>query len=115
MSTHTVDFQTIEYEGHPAFVLVPFAIFKKIRPLIDQESKRLAIPHEIVKRNVLDDITMIKAWREHLGLTQKELATKAGVTQPAIAKLERTGSTPRRATLKKIASAMGLVIDQIEE
>ena len=115
MSAHTVDFQTIEYEGNPAFVLVPFAIFKKIRPLIDREYKSSAIPHEIVKRNVLDNITMIKAWREYLGMTQKELATKAGVTQPAIAKLERIETTPRKATLKKIASAMGLSVDQLRE
>ncbi len=115
MSAHTVDFQTIEYEGNPAFVLVPFNIFKKIQPLIDHEYKSSAIPHEIVKRNVLDNTTMIKAWREYLGMTQKELAGKAQVTQPAIAKLERPGSSPRKATLKKIAAAMGLTLEQLEE
>ncbi len=52
---------------------------------------------------------MIKAWREHLGMTQKELAEKANITQPAIAKLERHNSNPRQATLKKIAAAMQLV------
>ncbi len=58
---------------------------------------------------------MIKAWREHLGMTQQELAVKAGVTQPAIAKLERAGASPREATLKKLAKAMGLIMEQIEE
>lgn len=68
-----------------------------------------AIPYEIVKRNVLENTPMIKAWREHLGMTQKELAEKANITQPAIAKLERHNSNPRQATLKKIAAAMQLV------
>ncbi len=115
MSTHTVDFQTIEYEGVPAFVLVPFNIFKKIQPLLDNEYKKSGIPHEIVKRNVLDNTTMIKAWREYLGMTQKQLAEKAKITQPAIAKLECSSSNPRKATLKKIADAMGLSLEQIQE
>lgn len=115
MSAHTIDFQTIEYEGNPAFVLVPFDVFKKIRPLLDREAVRNAIPHEIVRRNVMDDIPMIKAWREHLEITQQELAEKAEVTQPAIAKLERTGARPRKTTLKKLAAAMGLSVEQLEE
>jgi len=115
MSEHTVDFQTIEYEGSPAFVLVPFDVFKKIRPLLDREAVKDAIPHEVVKRNVLDDVPMIKAWREYLGMTQGELAEKAGVTQPAIAKLERQGANPRKPTLKKLATAMGITLEQLEE
>ena len=58
---------------------------------------------------------MIKAWREHLGMTQQEIAVKAGVTQPAIAKLERPGASPRKTTLKKLANAMRLSIEQLEE
>ena len=115
MSAHTIDFQTIEYEGNPAFVLVPFDVFNKIRPLLDREAVRNAIPHEIVRRNVIDDVPMMKAWREHLGLTQQELAEKAQVTQPAIAKLERPGAHPREVTLKKLAAAMGLSVEQLEE
>jgi transcriptional regulator with XRE-family HTH domain len=29
--------------------------------------------------------SLIKAWREYLGLTQEELAAKAGIQQPEIA------------------------------
>ena len=115
MSAHTIDFQTIEYEGSPAFVLVPFDVFRKIRPLLDREAIRSAIPHDIVRHNVLDNVPMIKAWREHLGMTQQELTVKAGVTQPAIAKLEQPGASPRKETLKKLAKAMGLTMEQIEE
>jgi len=48
-------------------------------------------------------------------LTQQELADKAQVTQPAIAKLERPGANPKKATLKKLAAAMGLSPEQLEE
>ena len=115
MSELTVDFQTIEYEGNPAFVLVPFDIFRKIRPLLDHEATRNAIPHEIVRLNALKDVPMIKAWREYLGMTQSELAKKAGMSQPAIAKLERSGAKLRKATLKKLARAMSLTLEQLEE
>jgi len=115
MSSHTADFQTIEYEGNPAFVLVPFDIFRKTRPMLDKESVKGGIPHEIVKRNTLDDVSMIKAWREYLGFTQQELPNKVGITQPAIAKLECHASSPRRKMLKKIAEAMEIRIEQLEE
>lgn len=114
MSAHTVDFQTIEYEGHPAFVLVPFDIFCKIRPLLENEAVRNAIPHEIVRRNALEGVSMVKAWREYLGITQSELAKKAGMSQPAIAKLEQSSAKPRKATLKKMADAMSLTLGQLE-
>ena len=114
MSAHTVDFQTIECEGHPAFVLVPFDIFRKIRPLLENEAVRNAIPHKIVRLNALEGVSMVKAWREYLGITQSELAKKAGMSQPAIAKLEQPSAKPRKATLKKMADAMSLTLGQLE-
>lgn len=115
MSAHIADFQTIEYDGSPAFVLVPFDIFRKIRPLLEHEAIQGGIPHEIVRLNIMNEVPMIKAWREYLGMTQQELAEKAGVSQPAIAKLERPGVKPRKVTLKKLAAAMGLALEQLEE
>ena len=102
-------------ESDPIFLLIPFDVFRKIRPFLDHEATRLAIPHKIVKRNVIDGVPMIKAWREHLGMTQQELAKKADVTQPAIAKLERSAAKPRQATLKKLAMAMNITTEQLEE
>jgi DNA-binding XRE family transcriptional regulator/predicted RNase H-like HicB family nuclease len=41
------------------------------------------------------------------GLTQAQLATRAGVSQQQVAKLERPGANPSVATLRKIADALG--------
>src|SRR5690348_7514997 len=41
--------------------------------------------------------------RQDAGLTQSELATRVGVSQQQVAKLERPGANPSIATLKKIA------------
>jgi DNA-binding XRE family transcriptional regulator len=49
---------------------------------------------------------------EH-GLSQAELARRCGVSQPAIARLERGEHEPRLATLRRVAHAFGadLVLD----
>lgn len=49
--------------------------------------------------------------RAAAGLTQAELARRAGVTQQMIAKLERPGLNASIATLKKVATALGLVLE----
>jgi predicted RNase H-like HicB family nuclease/DNA-binding XRE family transcriptional regulator len=41
------------------------------------------------------------------GLTQAQLAARAGVSQQQVAKLERPGANPSVATLRKIAEALG--------
>ncbi|MEI8172960.1 MAG: helix-turn-helix transcriptional regulator [Deltaproteobacteria bacterium] len=57
---------------------------------------------------------MIRAWREHIGITQRELAARIGVTQAAVAKLEKPDARPRRATLGKIAEALEISIENID-
>ena len=51
--------------------------------------------------------------RRDAGLTQAELARRLGISQPAVAQLERYASNPRIATLERALRAVGaeLVID----
>lgn len=51
--------------------------------------------------------TLIKESRRASGLTQAELADRAGMTQPVIARLEREGANPRLSTLEKVIAATG--------
>jgi len=46
--------------------------------------------------------------REKLGITQAELATRIGSTQPAVARLEAGGVSPSLDTLSRIAAALDL-------
>jgi transcriptional regulator with XRE-family HTH domain len=55
---------------------------------------------------------MARAWREHLGLTQQEVCDRAGLLQPALARIE-AGSKPRKATHDKLAAAMGITVEQL--
>ena len=108
------EYQTIELHGQPAFVLVPWEDFNRIRPLLEAEKARASgIPQAVVEAHVMRDIPIIRAWREELGLTQEELASRLGLSQAAVAKFEHPNAHPRGATLKKIALALGISIQQL--
>lgn len=108
-----IDYQVIHHNGEAAYVLVPVEEFERIRPLLERERTDRGIPQDIVERHVLEVIPLTRAWREHLGLTQAELAERSGMKQSAIARLERGDTTPRRATLRKLADAMRIGVEQL--
>jgi len=49
--------------------------------------------------------------RARLGMTQAELAKRAGVSQQQVAKLERPGSNPTVETLDRLAKALGAKLE----
>jgi len=65
------------------------------------------VPFEVVKR-ISDGTHRIRAWREHRGMTQSELAARAKLTQGAIADIERGRRRPGTDALRGIASALGV-------
>jgi len=77
--------------------------------------EEVTLPHEVVKMSALGGMSLIRAWREHLGLTQEEVAGRMGITQPAYAKLEGGKARPRIATCKRLAAAMGVEWEQLAE
>jgi predicted transcriptional regulator len=77
------------------------------------EVDALTIPHEVVSRYLVDGVPLLRAWREHLGLTQAALADRMGVSQAQVAQWERPGARPRHATLRKAATALGLHVAQL--
>ena len=114
MKAHT-NYQKIEYQGQPAFVLVPWEDFEHIRPWLEGEKIHAAgIPQAVVEAHILKAMPIVRAWREHLGLTQRELAAKMGVSQAAVAKLENPIAKPRRATLVKVALALGIPLAKLD-
>jgi transcriptional regulator with XRE-family HTH domain len=50
----------------------------------------------------------LAAWRQWVGLSQRELAGMAGLSGVAIAELERNHRLPRPSTLAAIARALGV-------
>jgi transcriptional regulator with XRE-family HTH domain len=54
---------------------------------------------------------LVREARRRAGLTQAELAARAGTTQSAIARLERGATTPTLETISKLVRAAGFDLD----
>jgi DNA-binding XRE family transcriptional regulator len=108
------DFQTLRAaNGEPLFVVVPYQDFLALSAGgVAPVAPLRTIPHAVISAEV-DGSSAAKAWREHLRLTQAEIAERIGVSQAAYAQME-SAKRPRKATLIKIAAAMGLAVEQLE-
>ena len=95
-------------DGKPAFVVMPYAQFKKL----GHAKQRQGVPQDVVNRVFEQSLSPMAAWREHLSLTQAALAADMGITQAAYAQMERS-KRPRRVTLERVAQAMGLQVEQL--
>jgi transcriptional regulator with XRE-family HTH domain len=58
----------------------------------------------------MDMATTLRSARERAGLTQGELAARAGTTQSVVARLERRGSNPTLTTADRLLRATGNVL-----
>ena len=52
----------------------------------------------------------VRARREELGWSQRQLAERAGMSQPGIARFEAGGTTPTLPLLERLATALGLTL-----
>ena len=59
----------------------------------------------------MEAATLVRRARTDAGLTQAQLAKRLGVTQAALARLERPGSNPTIATLDRVLRAAGRRLD----
>ncbi len=112
MNEHT-DTQIILQDGKPAFAVIPWEEYQELINRDQEIEHDVWIPHEIVKQVAIEEISIIRAWREYFDLTQKELAQKTGIAQSALARLEKSSSKPRTSTLKKLANAMEISLEQL--
>ncbi len=70
-------------------------------------NESLYIPNEVVKAHAIDGKTLLRAWREFKGLTQKEMGNRMGVSQSAYSQIERS-ENPHENTIRKAALALRL-------
>ena len=71
-----------------------------------------AVPWEVLKRSISEEVSMAKAWREYLNLPQEEVAKRMGVSQASLSQTE-AAKRPRKATLEKVAKALGVTLEQL--
>ena len=76
--------------------------------------KKPLIPHEVVSLIFEKNMSPLAAWRTHLKLTQEDIAKDLGVSQAAIAQMEKVESKPHTKTRIKYAAALGLTIEHLD-
>ena len=110
VTNHTL----VSKNGKPEYVVLPYADYLQ---LTRGKEPRIPIdgstPHEVVKLEVDNGWSGIRAWREYLGLTQTEVAQRLNIAQPTYAQMEAPDAKPRKATKIRIAQALGISLEQL--
>lgn len=107
--------QVIKIGEEPAFAVIPWDVYQELVKNYIPDESEVWFPQEVVEANVIRGESLLRAWREHLGLTQAEVAGRAGMSQPAYAKMEKPDANPRTVTLRKIAAALDLSLEQLTD
>lgn len=104
-----INHQVIEKDGKPLFVLVPYEEYLQF---VDQ-NEAITVPQDVVEKHILENLSLIRAWREYLGLSQQAIAQKTSISQSAFSQMENAESNLRPTTEKKIAKALGILPEQL--
>ena len=119
--------QIIKKDGTPEYAIIPFEEYERLMEraemlediqdfdramlAIEQGSEEL-VPAEMVNR-ILDGENPIRVWREHRGLSASQLAEACGVTGSAISQIESGKRKPSIDTLKAMATALNVDVDDL--
>ena len=71
------------------------------------------IPNDVVWLSLDKGYSLARAWREYLGLTQVEVAARMGISQAALSQMESGEKKLRKASLEKLAQALGVTVEQL--
>ncbi len=109
--------QIIEREGKPEYAVIPIAEWRRIEALLEEledirdldaalaKPDRRMIPFEVTSA-ILDGVSPIRAWREHRGLSQGDLAQAARIAETQLMEIEAGTRTPTPAALRRLARAL---------
>lgn len=110
-----------DQQGNPLYVLVPIADFERLThseeweniQTVSDEFDNVSIPNEVVNIMFDKNVSQIAAWRIYRGLTQAQAAEKAGITQAAVAQIERKNSRPQAHTREQFAQIYNCLPEQL--
>ncbi|MPS30045.1 MAG: XRE family transcriptional regulator [Alcaligenaceae bacterium] len=74
-----------------------------------------AVPHDVISLQAKNGWSLIQAWREYLEITQAEMATRLEVRQTTYANMEGPDARPHKAARERIAQALGISLDQLDD
>ena len=101
--------QIIKKDGEPLFVIVTYEEYLQFK----KPGEKVYFPHEVVEKSVVEEKGLVRAWREYKGISQGEMAKRMGITQAAYSQMEKSKAKLRKNTLARIATALGVDIEQL--
>jgi DNA-binding XRE family transcriptional regulator len=121
--------QIIEKNGKPEYAVIPYADYLRLLEAFEDKAdaavvaefheayragREFLVPAEILRRELAGE-SPIKLWRDHRGLTQQELADRAGISKPYLSQIESGKRQGTVETLAAIARALEVPLDVLTE
>lgn len=118
--------QFIERDGKREFAVIPIELYERLSAALEDaddaalfDAARVAddgfrIPAAVANA-MLDGEQLVKAWREHRGLTQEALAAKAGISKAYLCQIETRKRVGALKTLRAIADALAISMNELRE
>jgi DNA-binding XRE family transcriptional regulator len=121
--------QIIEKNGKPEYAVIPYRDYLLMLELLEdkadaamlaefheayQSGRDFLVPAEIVRRE-LEGESPVKLWREHRGLTQQDLADKAGISKSYLSQIESGKRQGTVETLSAIARSLEVPLDVLTD
>lgn len=70
------------------------------------------VPSDVVKR-ILDGANPVRVWREHRGLSARDLAGQVGISAAYLSEIETGKKDGSLSAMKRIADALGVDLDDL--
>ncbi len=80
---------------------------------LDQDRATPTMPSDLVSKLIVGELHPMAAWCEAIGFSQSELARRAGQRPSTVSDIIRGVVKPRYETVKALADALGLTVDDI--
>lgn len=119
------EIQFIERNGRREYAVVPMPLFTRMAALLEElddealyDKAKAAddgfrVPAEVAHA-ILGGAHPVKAWREHRTLTQEVLAAQAGISTAYLCQIETGKRQGAVKTLKRLATALGVTLDDLQ-
>ena len=116
--------QVLEKDGKPEWAIIPYEEYRRLLEeaemlrdiqAYDEAKASVAqgealIPSEVTFA-ILDGESPIRVWREYRGLTQQQVAEKAGISKPYLSQLESGKRKGTTEALSAVARALGVSLE----
>lgn len=119
--------QIIKKDGRPEWAVIPYEEYQRLREAADMlqdvrdydevksalaRSEEELIPSEVTYA-LLDGENPLRVWREYGGLTQQQVAEKAGISKPYLSQLESGQRKGTTEVLSAIARVLNVSLDDL--